>query len=74
MRSHLTLVGTILLILGIVGFSYKYFTYTTTEQVAKIGPVEVTSEKEKRVVIPPVVSGAVLAAGVVLVLAGLRRK
>lgn len=74
MKSHLTLIGTVLIVLGIVGFSYKYFTYTTTEQVARIGPVEVTAEKEKAVFISPAISGAVFAAGIVLVLVGLKRK
>lgn len=74
MRSFVSLIGTVLIILGIVGLSYKYITYTTDEKVAEIGSVKVTAEKEKAVVISPVLSGLVVVAGLVLVGVGLSRK
>ncbi|EKD70741.1 MAG: hypothetical protein ACD_46C00424G0005 [uncultured bacterium] len=74
MKSIISLIGVFLIILGIVGFSYKYFSYTTDEKVAEIGNVKVTAEKEKTIVISPLLSGASLAAGVVLLIVGMSRK
>ena len=74
MKSIISLIGVFLIILGIVGFSYKYFSYTTHEKVAEIGNVKVTAEKEKTIVISPLLSGVSLAAGVVLLIVGMSRK
>ena len=74
MKSIISLIGVFLIILGIVGFSYKYFSYTTDEKVAEIGNVKVTAEKEKTIVISPLLSGVSLAAGVVLLIVGMSRK
>ncbi len=42
------LLGVILLIAGLAGLAWPVITYTTTEKVVDIGPVEVTAEREKR--------------------------
>lgn len=74
MRSLMSVIGILLIILGIFGFSYKYFTYTSTEKIAEIGSVKVTADQEKEVFISPLVSTISLAAGVVLVLVGVTRR
>ena len=74
MKSILSIIGIVLIILGIVGFSYKYFTYTTDEKIAEIGTVRVTAEQEQTIVISPLLSGLTLAAGVLLVIVGFSRK
>jgi glucan phosphoethanolaminetransferase (alkaline phosphatase superfamily) len=74
MRAFISIVGIILIILGIIGFSYKYFNYSTNEQVAQIGNVQVTAETEKTVFISPMLSGLAIAAGVVLVIVGVSRR
>jgi len=70
----IALAGVALIVLGVIGLVYGGFHYTTREQVVKIGPIEATAEKEKSVPISPLVSAVVLAAGVVLVFTGGRRK
>lgn len=74
MRSLLALIGTILIILGIVGFSYKYINYTSTEKVAEVGSVQVTADTEKTVFISPLFSVLSFAAGLVLVVIGISKK
>ena len=74
MRSAITILGTVLIIFGIIGFSYRFISYTTNEQVAKVGSVEVTAEKENVIVISPTASVLAVAAGLVLVVVGLTRK
>jgi hypothetical protein len=67
------LVGIILIVLGLVALAYKGITYTTQEEVAKIGPLEAKVEKEKTIPLPPLLGGLALASGVVLVVLGTRR-
>ncbi|OGT36486.1 MAG: DUF3185 domain-containing protein [Gammaproteobacteria bacterium RIFCSPHIGHO2_12_FULL_37_14] len=74
MKSTISFVGIVLIIIGIVGYSYKYFTYTTNEKVAEIGSIQVTTEQEKAIIIPPALSGLSLAAGIILVIIGISRK
>lgn len=73
MKSLVSLVGTILIILGIVGFTYKYITYTTKEKVAEVGPIKVTADEEKTIFISPLVSAITLGAGLILVIVSMRK-
>jgi hypothetical protein len=67
------LVGVILIVLGVVALAYRGITYTTQEEVAKIGPLEAKVEREKTIPLPPVLGGLALASGVVLVVLGSRK-
>ena len=42
-----TLVGILLIILGIVGLAYPRITYTTREKIVDLGPIEATKETKK---------------------------
>lgn len=68
-----TIVGIILIVLGVVGLALGGITYTTREKVVDIGPIEATAEKRERIPLPPIAGGLALAAGVVLLIAGNRR-
>lgn len=70
MRSLITLVGVLLVIVGIFFMAYQGFTYTTREKVVQLGNLQVTANTEKTVQFPPMLGGASLAAGIVLVLIG----
>lgn len=69
----LTLVGVLIAVLGLAGLLWPVVTYTETEQVLDVGPLEVTADNEKSVPIPPLASGLALAAGVALAIAGSRQ-
>ena len=64
------LLGIALIILGVVAFAYQGITYTTQEKVLDIGPIKATVEKEKTIPLPPLVGGAALIGGIVLLLVG----
>jgi hypothetical protein len=66
------LLGVALIILGVVAFAYQGITYTTQEKVLDIGPLKATVEKEKTIPLPPLVGGAALIGGIVLLLMGTR--
>jgi len=64
-----TLVGVLLVVLGIVGLAYPRISYTTREKVVDIGPIEATKETKKSIPLPPILGGLSLAGGIVLLVA-----
>jgi hypothetical protein len=64
-----TLVGILLIILGIVGLAYPRISYTTREKIVDLGPIEATKETKKSIPLPPILGGLSLAGGVVLLVA-----
>ena len=64
--------GIALIAIGIIALSYQFFTYTTKEQDAKIGPIEIAHTEKHTVPIPPIVGGVCIVAGVVALAAGAR--
>ena len=68
------LVGIALIVLGVVALAYHGITYTTHEKVLQIGPLEATKKTEKTIPLPPILGGAALAGGIVLVFLGGRKK
>jgi drug/metabolite transporter (DMT)-like permease len=75
-RKHMraiTVVGIVLIVIGIVMLVYQGITYTTREKVLEVGPMEVRKETRKTIPLPPLAAGAALAGGIILVLVGARR-
>jgi hypothetical protein len=68
-----SLVGILLIVLGLGAFVYRGFTYTTKEKVLDLGPIEASKEEQHSVPIPPLVAGLAVASGIVLVIAGTRQ-
>lgn len=66
--------GIILVLLGILGFIVDNVSFTTDEQVADVGPVEVEREKTRTIPITPIASGGAIVVGLGLVWAGSRRQ
>jgi hypothetical protein len=64
------LLGVILLVAGLAGLAWPVITYTKTEKIVDIGPVEVTAEREKHLPVPPIVGGLAAVAGVVIIVTG----
>ena len=74
MKRFAIVLGIILVILGLVGILHPEFDYHKREEVAKIGPVTATVDKQQRATVPPVVAAALLIAGAVLIVLGPRIK
>jgi hypothetical protein len=68
-----TILGIILIVFGIFVFVSGGITYTKTEKVLDIGPIEATAEREKTIPLHPIAGGASLAAGIILVIAASKR-
>jgi hypothetical protein len=69
----ITIVGVVLIVLGVVALVYQDFTYATRERVLRVGPVEVRKETQKTIPLPPLIGGVPLAGGIMLVLVGAKR-
>lgn len=61
-----TIIGILLIVIGIVSFAYQGFSYTTTEKAIDLGPIQVTAEKTHTLPLPPVVGGIALIGGILL--------
>ncbi len=68
-----TLLGIILIILGVLALAYQGITYTTREKVVDLGPLKITADKEKSIPLPPILGALALAGGIVLVFVGVRK-
>lgn len=66
--------GLILIVLGIVGLLYGGFSIFRTHKVAQVGSVKAYQTHRETYAIPPVIGGAALVGGVVLMLAATNRR
>ncbi|HEV2613198.1 MAG TPA: DUF3185 domain-containing protein [Gammaproteobacteria bacterium] len=70
MKSSITLVGILFIVLGVLSLAYQGFTYTQRESVANIGSLNITADKQHTVYFPPLLGGLAVVAGIVLVVVG----
>jgi uncharacterized membrane protein YidH (DUF202 family) len=68
-----TLIGVVLIALGIVALAYEGITYTTREKAIDLGPLEVTTERTRNIPLPPILGALALVGGVVVLVMGSRR-
>jgi len=64
-----TLVGIILVVLGLVGIAYGGISYSQRREVARVGPLQVTTREERTIPISPIAGGVAILAGVALIVA-----
>jgi uncharacterized membrane protein YidH (DUF202 family) len=69
-----TILGIVLIVVGVLVFAYGGFSYTKKEKVLDVGPIEATAETRERVPIPPILGGAAIVGGIVLLVVGARRR
>jgi len=65
-----SIVGVVLIILGVIALGYQGITYTTHKKVLDVGPIQATKEEHKTIPLPPVLGVIALVGGVALVYAG----
>jgi hypothetical protein len=57
----------------VVALAYQGITYTTSEKVVDLGPLQVEAKRERTIPLPPLLGGLALAGGIVLLIVGSRR-
>ena len=70
----MALVGVVLVVLGVLALVYEGITYTSRETVIDIGPLHATADREKTLPLSPVLGIAAVAGGLVLLVAGGRKR
>jgi hypothetical protein len=65
-----SIIGMVLIAVGIVGLVWGGLTYTTRETVVDIGPIQATRDKQNTLPLPPMAGAAALAGGIFLLVSG----
>ena len=69
----LAIVGILLIVVGIAAFVFQGISYTTREKVVDIGPIHMSHDKTRTLPLGPIVGGAALVGGIVLLVVGLKK-
>jgi hypothetical protein len=69
-----TIVGVVLIALGIIGFVAGGFSFTHEKKDVDLGPLQVSHQQKQTVPISPILSTLALIGGVGLVVVGVRAK
>jgi hypothetical protein len=69
-----TIIGAILIVIGIIGFAVGGFSFTHEHQDAKVGPIDIEHKQTSTVPIPPILSGIALVGGIALVVVGAKSR
>ena len=68
------IVGILLIVVGVISLIFGGITYTSKKKVLDIGPVQASTQQQKRIAMPPALGGISLVGGIVLVTLGSKRR
>jgi len=69
-----TIIGALLILLGVVGFATGGFSFTHQHKDVDAGPIQISHEKKETLPVSPVLSTIAFIAGVGLVVIGVKGK
>ena len=69
-----TIIGVILIIVGVVCFALGGVSFSHQKKDVDMGPVQVSHEQQKTMLLPPALGAIVLVGGIGLTLVGLRQR
>ena len=64
----------VLIVAGVIALAYGGISYTREKKVIDIGPIEATAKTRETIPLPPILGIAAIAGGVVMLVAGSRRR
>jgi hypothetical protein len=70
----LTIIGILLIVLGIIGFATGGISFTHEKKVVDAGPVQISHKTQDTLPLSPIFSTVSLVAGVALVAVGMKAK
>ena len=70
----ISLVGVVLVVLGVMALIYQGVTYTSRETVLDIGPLHATADRQKTLPLSPVLGAVAVVGGVTLLIVAARRQ
>lgn len=69
-----TILGFVLVALGVLALAYQGITYRSRETIVDIGPVQATAERDRTLPLPPVLGIVAVVGGAALLIAGSRKR
>jgi len=69
-----SILGIVLVILGVFALAYQGITYTKREKVVDLGPIHATKDTTETIPLPPILGGLALVGGIVLVAVGAKNR
>jgi len=63
-----SMLGIVLIVLGVIALAYQGFTYTTHKKVLDVGPIHATKDENKTIPVPPIVGGILVIGGIALLI------
>jgi hypothetical protein len=69
-----TIIGIMLIVLGLLGLVYGGITYTSSKDVVEMGSMHIKVNQTKKLPLSPIAGAVAVAGGVVLVVFGQRRR
>jgi len=70
----ITIVGILLTAIGVFFLISPGVPFTTREKILQFGPIEAYKEERKTIPVPPILGVLAIAGGIVLIVAGVRKK
>jgi drug/metabolite transporter (DMT)-like permease len=68
-----TVLGALLILAGVIALSVGGFSLTTRDKVADVGPIHVTTERQRPLPVSPILGGLAIVGGVILIVASSRK-
>lgn len=68
-----TIIGAVLIVIGLIGLIWGGISYTREEKVLDLGPIEATAERRETIPVGPIVGGLALVGGIVLLVSSRKR-
>jgi hypothetical protein len=59
-----SVLGIVLVVLGILALAYQGFTYTVPKKAVDVGPIHVTKDEHHTVPLPPILGALALIGGI----------
>ena len=64
----------VLIVFGVIALAYGGISYTREKKVIDIGPIEATARTRETIPLPPVLGAAAIIGGIVMLVAGGRKR
>lgn len=69
-----SLLGIVLVLVGILALAYQGFSYTVPKKEVDLGPIQVTKEERHNVPLPPILGALALIGGIALLVTDRRNQ
>ncbi|MGB2636266.1 MAG: hypothetical protein WAM58_20215 [Candidatus Acidiferrum sp.] len=69
-----SVLGIVLVVLGVLALAYQGFTYTVPKKAVDVGPIHVTKDEHHTVPLPPIIGALALIGGIAFLVVDRRDK